>query len=324
MGKALALGSIAVFLALGPALPALAQDELLAQSFGLMIGDSENTSLGVGLARDLTHEEGLRIIPMIGAGSVEALHDLGVVKGVDAAIVSSDAMAYDRAHGLIRDAKAYRYVARLKPLDLILIARADARDVGALNGLRIATGPAGSAAYASGEEVLAAKGITFQRVPLAGQDALRALAEGRADAALVLGRDTDFSVLQAGSRSKGAFHILPLPYSDTLASTHVPALINARDVPGLLPEGADVETVAAGLIIAVREPARGSAAFSRLERFVRALYASPEMARSASHNNPTAGVAGWNLSAAVASALAKKHSDLTGVTASTQPEGDAP
>jgi hypothetical protein len=321
MGRAWALAVIAVVMVLGLA-PAAWSAPRAGLPFGLMIADSDNTSLGLRLARDLTHEEGLRIIPLLGSGSVDALRDLATVPGADAAIVSSDCLAYARAHGLVRDAAGYAVLARVKPLDLILVARRDIADLAALSGKRIATGPAGSAAYASGEVVFAAAGVAFERVPLAGPDALRALAEGRAEAALVLGRDSDFSVLNSADKAGGGFHMLALPYGDALANTHAPAMVTAQQLPGLVAEGADVETVAAGLIVAVREPPRGSAAFDKLTRLARALYASPDL--TADGNNPAAQVPGWKASAAAAAALSGKQSFLSPVTAFTQAQGEAP
>lgn len=321
MGRARRFAHLTVFL-LAAAPAALAETAARPVTLGLMIGDSSAMTLGQMLVRDVSHEHGVRLVPMIGSGSVLSLHDLAAVPGVDAALVSSDAMAYARAHGLVRDPGRYAALARLKPLELILVARRDLADLSSLNGQRIATGPAGSAAYASGELVFSVNTVQFQRVPLAGQDGLRALAEGRADAALVLGRDTDFTVLQEANRAGGGFHVLALPFAEALANTHSPVLIPASALPGLLAPGSDVESVAAALIVAVREPARGTAAFDRLRRFSRALYASPEA--TAAGNNPAARVPGWKASAAAAEARSGSHGNLPRVTAATPEQGDHP
>ena len=220
-------------------------------AFTILVGEPAwlaDTSL---LARKLDHENALRVLPMVGTGSVQALQDLGRFREVDSALITSDSLAYVRAQSLLApQVEKFTYIAALRTLPVILVARRNIANVTMLAGKRIATGPADSASFATGEMLLGAMEVPFLRVPQAQEKAVEALASGKADAALILG--TPFNL----ERLAGAnFHILPLVLPQQLATIYQPAKLTSKEVSGLIAVTDKLDTVSTSLIIAVNETA---------------------------------------------------------------------
>ncbi len=252
----------------------------------IMAGEPEWMAGLAKLASQLDHENHLRILPVLGSGGVQALTDLMQIPNVDAAIVASDTLAYALAQNLIPESKSVSYIAKLAPLDVVLIAKTELKNVTALAGKRIATGPAQSAGFATGEILFGALEIQFMRVPQQGELALAALLSGQADAALILG--TSF---QKSAMSDGRFHILDVPMPPTLNEVYQPAILNAEILPGLIAKGKTVESVSASLILAVQNWPRVSSHSSALKIFETELYKSQTVGIS---ENLAASVLGWN------------------------------
>ena len=181
-------------------------------TLGVMAGEAQWLPVVRGLARDLNHREGLRLLPVLGEGSVQAVSDVLRLDGIDAALVPSDSILYADTQGLMgRDSGKVMFLARLATLKLALVTRKGTTDISALTGKRIATGPANSSGFAAGEWVFGSLGIAFTRVAASGPDALNALVTKQADAALVMG-----TADLARMPNPEAYHVLPLQLSAEL------------------------------------------------------------------------------------------------------------
>jgi TRAP-type uncharacterized transport system substrate-binding protein len=300
------LPALGVCVSLLVAAQAQADTKPIENVIGLLAGEVEWLPQAGAIASDLAHEDGLRILPIMGAGSVQALQDLAQLPNVDAAIVSSDSLFYARQQKLLEgnDTK-FNYVARLGPLDVVLIATRGINNVTALAGKRIATGPVQSAGFSTGELLFGAFEIPFTRVPVQGNAAIEALIDNKADAALVLGTDIPKAAL-----SDGRFHVLALPLPPSLAEIYQPAILTSATLPGLLNKGASVETVAASLTLAVFDWPQGSSHYESLRHFETQLF---KLQNGSDANNLAADVAGW-----------KRHSsasDTLGNVSSTDNSG---
>ncbi len=280
------LPALGWYCVLGLSLPVLAETSSGNAVVSIMASEPEWLAQAMTLASHLDHENNLRILPVVGAGGVQALSDLLQMPNIDAAIVSSDTLAYARTQNLIADGKAIAYIAKLAPLDVVIIARSDIKNITALAGKRIATGPAQSAGFATGEILFGALEIPFLRVPQQGELAVAALLSGQADAALVLG--TSF---QKSALSDGRFHILSLPMPPNLSEVYQPAMLSSEVLPGLIAQGKTVESISASLTLAVQNWPRASSHSAALKIFETELYKSHGAGIS---ENLAATVLGWN------------------------------
>ena len=303
-----ALGVCCVF---GLALPVWAEANSSDTVVSVMAGEPEWLAQAARLASQLDHENHLRVLPVLGAGGVQALTDLVQMQNIDAAIVASDSLAYARTQNLITDSKSISYIAKLAPLDVVLIARQEIKNVTALAGKRIATGPAQSAGFATGEILFGSLEIPFMRVPQQGNLAIAALLSGQADAALVLG--TSF---QKSALSDGRFHVLNLSMPPSLKDIYQPAILDAETLPGLIQKGKTVESLSASLTLAVQNWPRSSSHSATLKIFETELYKSQNAGIS---ENLAATVLGWNRHTTVEDLLrqSKTSADTTSLITPT-------
>ena len=68
------------------------------------------------------------------------------------------------------------------------------------------------------------------------------------------------------------FHFLPVAYGASFEENYYPAVLQAKDYPGLIPDGQSVETIAVGAILIVYNWPERSTRFKRLEAFTQAFF----------------------------------------------------
>jgi uncharacterized protein len=257
-----------------------------SQTLDLLVGESQWLSTAQKIAAKLDHEDGLRVIPMLGVGGIQTYQDMINLPVVDAAIVASDSLTYADQQGLLAGQKGkYSYIARLAPLDIVIVARLDITSIEKLAGKKIATGPAQSSAFATGEMLFNALNIDFTRVAKQEEAAIEALSSGKADAALILGTDFSTAVL-----SDGRFHVLNVQAPPSLAAIYQPAILTAHDLPGLVSGKQSVETIATSLTLAVHDHPRDAAHLKTLKSFETLIF---KLSTTDGGDNLAAAVPGW-------------------------------
>lgn len=253
---------------------------------GLLASEPQWLPAAEKIAAKLDHENGLRIVPMSGVGGVAALQDLANLPLVDVALVASDSLAYAAAQDLLHGQKdKYNYVARLAALDVVLVSRRSIGNVAGLAGKRIATGPAQSAAFATGELLFNAMNISFARVAKQDDAAIEALNSGEADAALFLGTE-----LSTAALSDGRFHVLNLQIPPSLAGIYQPAILTSRELPGLVTGKQSVETLSASLTLAIFDRPRDGPHRNALQNFETMMF---KLFAGDGSGNLAAAVPGW-------------------------------
>jgi hypothetical protein len=197
--------------------------------FGLLVGEAAWLSQAEAVALRTDLENQTRVIPLIGAGALQALQDITGLQNIDAAIVTADSLLYAQRQKIF-NAKI-ETTTELAQLNLVLLTNNSIKNLTKLAGKRIATGPAQTAGFASGELVFGALEIPFLRVPLEGKSAVKALQDGSADAALVLLRSDEIQNLK--------FKVLPLPLPSQLSENY--------SSTSILVEGKKIETLSVSL-----------------------------------------------------------------------------
>lgn len=293
------------------------------KSIGILAGEEAWIGRVQAVAHALDHEDGLRILPISGNGSVQAINDLLQLQGVDAALISSDSVAYAEGQGLMANVTSkIAYLARFGSLPVVLVTRNDIGSITALAGRKISTGPVQSAAFATGELIFGTLGIPFTRVARSGTDAIAALEAGSADAALLLGTEA----LHAGLDAK-RFHILTLPLPAGLDEVYAPAILESSSLGGLNAKDKGVETIAASLTLAVYDWPKNSEHSAKLKLFSNAFFAlrdSEQQSLVEPGTNVASTVMGWQRHATATQALeVLKNEKPTTENLPTQ-EGDGP
>ena len=118
----------------------------IAQALNTTIGliaagpGSTDTRIAADLAQALNDGDKLRVLPMLGEGSVQNIADLIFLKGVDVAIVHSDVLTQTMQRGAIPRESTVQYIAKLFPEEIHVLARKEINNLNDLNGKPVEVG----------------------------------------------------------------------------------------------------------------------------------------------------------------------------------------
>lgn len=226
---------------------------------------------------------GLRVLPIVGLGSLQNISDLLNVRDVDVAIVQSDALAYLRQRRAVPGAEdRIAYVAKLYDEEIHVLARPDIRGLGDLAGQRVNVDRRGSGTALTASVLFPALGVAVEPMHDDQDTALAKLKRGEIAALMyVAGKPARlFAEVGAGS----GLHLLAVPLDPALLETYVPSRLEHTDYPGLVADGGAVDTVAVGAVMAVYNWPPGTERHARLTRFVEALFDElPELRQPPRH-----------------------------------------
>jgi TRAP transporter TAXI family solute receptor len=251
--------------------------EANAGTVGVIAGGVDGTYIRI--AADLTAvlDDGnnLRVIAMLGKGSLQNISDIVLLRGVDIGIVQSDALAFARSRRLIPGAEGLiQYIAKLYDEEIHVLTREGINSVADLAGQVVNVDVVGSGTAMTASLVFEALGIQVRTANDVQDLALTKLQRGEIAAMVfVAGKPAR---LFAGVQPDTGLRFLPLPATPALMETYLPATLSAADYPTLIPEGGSVETIAVGAVMAVYAWQPGTERHRKVSRFVEALYANFE------------------------------------------------
>jgi TRAP transporter TAXI family solute receptor len=240
-----------------------------ANVVGMIAGglDGTYTRFAADLAAVLDGVDGLRILPIIGKGSLQNIADLLYLRGVDLAIVQSDVLAaaaqQRRFPGIERHVQ---YVAKLYDEEVHVFARPEIGSISDLAGQRVSMDNRGSGTAMTATLLFSHLGIPVQPVYEATVDATEKLRRGDIAAMVrVTGKPARFTTpLPEGTR------LLSIPLSTEMLETYLPSGFTSTDYPALVPAGETVETIAVGAVLAAYNHQNADRR-DRVVRFSRAL-----------------------------------------------------
>jgi len=272
-----------------------------AGTVGVISGGVDGTYIRIAadLAAVLDEGESLRVLPMIGKGSVQNIADLLFLRAVDVGIVQSDTLAFLRARRLFGGAEGMiRSVAKLYDEEVHVLARAGVSALGELAGRRVNVDVPGSGTAMTAALLFENLGIAVQPVHEAQDAALLRLRAGEIDALVyVAGKPARlFTSVEADS----GLRLLPVPPDPRLLRDYLPAEFGRDDYPRLLGESGAVDTVAVGAVLSAYGWRPGTERHGKVARLAAALEAKfPLLLRPPRHPkwrevNLAAQAPGWS------------------------------
>jgi TRAP transporter TAXI family solute receptor len=259
-----------------PALPA---------TIGIMGGEIDGTFMRV--ATDLTsvlNSNELRVVPIVGKGSLQNLGDLLHLPGVDLALIAADVLAYAQGARLYPgELGKVRYICKLYDNDVHVCARPEIQTVADLQGKPVNIDVEGAGTNLTARAVLRTLGIApdFRTdEPTIGQEKLR---RGEIAANVYLGGKP--IRLFATSPADTGLHFVPVPSNEALEKTYLPeGVLTHAEYPTLVPADQPVETIGVGVTLAVFGWAPGSARYRNLVLFVDTFFTKfPELLKPPHH-----------------------------------------
>jgi uncharacterized protein len=239
---------------------------------GIISGGADGTYIRIAadLANVLDNDD-LRVLPIIGRGSLQNLRDIMFLRGVDIGIVQMDALEGLRVDGLQNQAlQRLRYIARLYNEEVHVLASRNITDIRQLEGKKVNIDRAGSGTNLTARLIFEKLGIKPELTTFDQASSYERLRAGEIDAALyVAGRPVRaITEFQAENR----FHLLSIPFEGEIAETYLPTRFSNSDYPRLVDADKTVDTLAVGSILAVFNWPLNSDRYKRVERFVNAFF----------------------------------------------------
>lgn len=271
-----------------------------AGTVGVISGGVDGTYIRIAadLASVLDDGDQLRVLPIIGKGSVQNIADILYLRGIDIGIVQADVLAYaKRQHLYPGIEQSLQYIAKLYDEEVHILARKDITGIQELAGQKVNVDVRGSGTAMTAEVLFAGLGITPQLTNDDQDTALEKLKRGEIAAVIyVTGKPAR---LFAAVGPDTGLHFVAIPMTQPLLENYLPAEFTHADYPSLVPEGSTVETAAVGSVMAVYAWQPGTERYNKVARFVDAFFSKFHQFLKPPHHpkwkdvNLAAQVPGW-------------------------------
>jgi len=227
--------------------------------------------IGADLASVLDDGNKLRVLPIVGRGSVQSVADILFLQGVDLGIVRADTLDYLEKKGFAKDIKRqFTYVTKLYNEEMTIIAPKSTRTLKDLEGKTVSVDLPNGGTFVTALTVAERVGLKANFVYIEQRIAMEKLKKGEIDAVVVVGGKPYKSV--SGFNNDGRFHLVTVDYEKPLQSDYLPASLTAKDYPNLIAEGETVDTIAVPAVLAAYNWAPGSERYRKLAQFVEAFF----------------------------------------------------
>ena len=236
-------------------------------TLGMLTGGINGTFVHIGSdIAAVASSDTVRVLPLIGKGSLQNLADLFNLRGVDLALVSADSARAAEARGLYPGLRnRVYYIAKLYDQEVHILAPNDVYTVADLANKVVNVGVVGSGASVTAPAVFEAMHVPIKQAHDTPAVALEKLKRGEI-AALVYTPAKPNRLLTSIPPNSG-LHLLQLPVSEALVDTYVPAKFTHADYPSLVPEGEEVQTWAVPVLLTAYNWPVGTARYNNLAAF---------------------------------------------------------
>jgi TRAP transporter TAXI family solute receptor len=247
-------------------------DRLNANTVTLISGTIGGTyvQFGADLASALDDGDKLRVLPIVGRGSVQSVADILFLKGVDVGIVRSDTLAYLEKKGYANNIKKqFVYIIKLYNEEMHVIASKSVHSLAELEGKTVAVDLPNGGTFITSAIVFERLGIKANFAYIEQRIAYDKLQKGELDAVIaVQGKPS-----KAASALKDPnLHLVPVDYAKSLQADYLPAVLTSDDYPNLIEKGGQVDTIAVPAVLAAYNWAPNTDRYRRLSAFVDAFF----------------------------------------------------
>jgi TRAP transporter TAXI family solute receptor len=225
---------------------------------------------GADLASVLDDGNKLRVLPIIGRGSVQSVADILFLQGVDLGIVRADTLDYLEKKGIAKDIKKqFAYVTKLYNEEMHVIASKSIHNLKELDGKTVSVDLPNGGTFITALTVFERLGIKPKVVYIEQRIALEKMRNGEIDAVVVVGGKPYKAV---SSFKDDRFHLVTVDYDKPLQSDYLPASLSAKDYPNLIAEQEHVDTIAVPAVLAAYNWAPNTERYRKLALFVDAFF----------------------------------------------------
>jgi TRAP transporter TAXI family solute receptor len=248
-------------------------DRLNANTVTLMSGTIGGTYVQIGADLESVVDDGenLRVLSVIGRGSVQSVADILFLKGVDLGIVRADTLDYLERRGYATNIKKqFTYVTKLYNEEMHVVAPKSIERLSQLEGKKVAVDLPNGGTFVTAINVFERLGIRANFAYIEQRIAYDKLQKGELDAVIaVQGKPSRATAAIKDSN----LHLVPVEYPKTLQSDYLPAQLTAEDYPNLIDKDTRVDTIAVPAVLAAYNWSPDTERYRRLAHFVDAFFA---------------------------------------------------
>ena len=180
---------------------------------------------GADLASVLDDGGKLRVLPIVGRGSVQGIADTLFLKGVDLAIVRADTLDYLEKKGFANNIRTkFTYVTKLYNEEMQVVAPKTIKSLNDLEGKTVSVDLPNGGTFVTALTVFERLGIKANFVYVEQRIAMEKLKKGELDAVIVVGGKPYASV--TAFNNDGRFHLAAVDYPKPLQSDYLPATLD--------------------------------------------------------------------------------------------------
>jgi uncharacterized protein len=239
-----------------------------------------------------------RVVPVIGKGSLQNLTDLRYLRGIDIAIVQSDALDYAREQRLLPGIDgSLTFIAKLYNEEFHLLVGPEIKTIEDLANRMINVDLRGSGTAITATRLFGLLNLPVTMTNDTPDVALERLRKGDiAAVALLSAKPAPF--LQDLKPGDG-LHFLAVPLSPAVAAAYAPTRLTAEDYPTLVAPDQPVVTIAVGSVMLTANPRTIPDRYNNIAGFVDAFFTGFQTLLEPGHHpkwqevNLAAEVPGW-------------------------------
>ena len=201
-------------------------NQLNANTVSLMTGSFGSTyaQVGADLASVLDNGTNLRILPVMGRGSVQAVADILLLRGVDAGIVRKDTLAYLDRKDFAKDIRnQFVYVAKMFNEEMHVLAPKTIASMRDLDGKTVVVDLPDSSTFVTAINVFDRLGIRPHLVYQEPRLAVDELRRGEVDAIVAIEGKPVQWLSQITDRN---LHLVPVEYAKNLQEEYLPSKLS--------------------------------------------------------------------------------------------------
>src|SRR6202047_2212693 len=247
------------------------RDRLNAGTIGLAAGLLEGAPIhfATEIARVVNEGGDMQVLPIVTRGPTENVNDLLYLKGVDTAIINSDALEEYKSQ-VPQIQQRIAYILSLFPSELHIFVRPEIRSLSDLAGKKVNFNTQGTAAAYSGPLIFSRLGVDVEKMFIPHPVALEQMKRGEISGVVfVTSKPVDAFV--KGKWEEG-FKFLPVEYGSKFEDYYLPSYLEQADYPNLVAKSERIATIAVPTILAAFNWRLGSDRYRRVARFVDQLY----------------------------------------------------
>jgi TRAP-type uncharacterized transport system substrate-binding protein len=247
------------------------KERINAWTVGLAGGLIEGAPLRLAaeIARVVNEEDKLHVIPIVTRGATENVNSMLYLRGVDAAIINTDALDEYKAQVPLVERRIV-YILSLFPSELHIFVRPEIGSLEDLRGKKVNFNTQGTAAAYSGPLIFSRLNLNVEKLFIPHQVALEQMKRGEVSAVVFVTSKPVDAFLKG--RWDPGFKFVPVEYDAKFEDYYLPSSIDAADYPNLVPKGERIATIAVPTILAAYNWPQQSDRYQRVARLVDHLF----------------------------------------------------